>query len=847
MSNIAIQVDGLVKEYEVYAKPIDLAVEVLTRRKRHKVFRALDGVSFQVARGEVLGIIGSNGAGKSTLLKVITGVLEPTYGKVDISGRVTAILELGLGFNPEYSGRENIYLSGLLYGMDREEIDRKIEEIIDFSGLSEFIERPVKTYSSGMHSRLAFSIATAVEPDILIIDEALAAGDSAFVQKCMRRIRNLCSGGRTVLLVSHGTGLLAQLCQRVIWMEHGQVRMIGPAINVVQAYDLTAHQQADSASWIEVVDDQLDAFAPTDVAASEAKGADVEPPATAETMSLKEISATIGDGERHIFRRGPVLIDSVEMLDSDGALTTRLTLLKPFKLRIRYHVEGDIPDVSLGVALAVNGRYDLAGYMQFFTQNIRPFETRESYLEAPDRFFPIRSGVVILDFDYVPFRKGEYFLSIGLVPNTPGTWEFYEYRHFYYTFSVDDAGMDVGAPVFFNAKLTHLQDTDVRGNAAPTATSAAEQLDLHDAGEAAKAKETVMSEEEESLRGGRLDSEVTTLRGEIEAVCFGEGGGPDQWPRHERCPACAQGKLSPVFSKYGFTHARCAGCGFVCVDPFPPDLVLRKLYSGAYYTRTRELFELPLLKKGGAGTPFSAPPEVLHGIVTRATAEHKSGTWLDVGGGLGAFANLIQQMRPNWKVTLNELNARSVEIATSLFSLDAVADDPKTLLATGEQFDVVSSVAVLEHIPEPYEFLASYAQLVRPGGWLVTAVPHFSDLNATLSQGASANVVPPFHVSLFNEEGLSRLISRIPGLELSSIEQAGPAAFDLIHHPDTGDYWDITIPSVSDPEPRSILLQPYEHEKAVILNALQTVAPSLSEFFAKHDGRQYLVAFCRRR
>jgi lipopolysaccharide transport system ATP-binding protein len=211
VSSIAIRVKDLVKEYEIYAKPIDLAIEVLTRRPRHKTFRALDGINLEVVRGEVLGIIGSNGAGKSTLLKVLSGVLEATSGSVEVVGRVTAILELGLGFNTEFSGRENVYLSGLLYGMDRAEVSRKIDEIIDFSGLGEFIERPVKTYSSGVHARLAFSIATAVDPDILIIDEALAAGDAAFVQKCLRRIRQLCSGGRTVILVSHGTGLLAQL------------------------------------------------------------------------------------------------------------------------------------------------------------------------------------------------------------------------------------------------------------------------------------------------------------------------------------------------------------------------------------------------------------------------------------------------------------------------------------------------------------------------------------------------------------------------------------------------------------------------------------------------------------
>lgn len=852
MNEVAIRVCGLVKEYEVYTKPIDLALEVLTRRKRHKVFRALDGVSFEVSRGEVLGIIGSNGAGKSTLLKVITGVLEPSQGRVDINGRVTAILELGLGFNPEYSGRENIYLSGLLYGMGRQEIDSKIEEIIDFSGLAEFIERPVKTYSSGMHSRLAFSIATAVEPDILIIDEALAAGDSAFVQKCMRRIRHLCSGGRTVLVVSHGTGLLAQLCQRVIWMEHGRVRMVGPAINVVQAYDLTAHQQADSASWIETVDDHLDTPATVGEAGQAAE-------ITAETKtaappvgsnSLKDIVEAAGDGERHIFRRGPVFIDSVEMLGPLGELTTRLTLLKPFTLKIRYRVEGDIPAETLGVALAINGRYDLSATAQYFTQNIRPFETRDTYADARDRKRPAERGVIILEFDYTPFRKGEYFLSIGLVPNTPGTWEFYEYRHFYYPFSVDDAGMDVGAPVFFDARLTHLHGVD---GASAISTESDETSESVEHSLAGTAVEVAPGDSEppasiEAEAEAPTEAQVLTLRGEIEAICFGDGGYPEKWPRHKRCPACTGGgPLTPIFEKYGFSHARCADCGFVCVDPFPPDDILKELYAGAYYTRTRELFELPLLKEGGVGTPFSAPPEVLREIVDKATAGVQRGAWLDVGGGLGAFANLIQEMRPDWKVTLNELNPQSIEIARSLFNFDVVNDDPGKLLAAGERFDVVSSVAVLEHIPEPYEFLTSYARLVQPGGWLVMVVPHFSELNATLSQGSSANVVPPYHVSLFNERALKELMSRIPGIELVSIEQFGPAAFDLIHHPDTGDYWDITIPSASSPVPRSIMLEPYEHEKAVTLNALQKTAPLLSEFFAEHDGRLYLAAFCRRR
>ena len=249
----AIRVQNLSKEFEVYDRPVDIALELFSRKSRHRVFRALDNVSFDVGRGEVMGIIGANGAGKSTLLKIITGVLDATAGSVEISGRVTAILELGLGFNAELPGRDNIYLSGLLYGMTKGEIERKYKSICEFSGLEDFIDRPVKTYSSGMMARLAFSIATAVDPDILIIDEALAAGDAMFVQKCLKRIRDFCNGGRTVLLVSHGTGLLAQLCKRVAWLDKGVLRECGSALSVIQAYDLAAHAGTDKTGWVEDV------------------------------------------------------------------------------------------------------------------------------------------------------------------------------------------------------------------------------------------------------------------------------------------------------------------------------------------------------------------------------------------------------------------------------------------------------------------------------------------------------------------------------------------------------------------------------------------------------------------
>ena len=162
-----------------------------------------------------------------------------------------------------------------------------------------------------------------------------------------------------------------------------------------------------------------------------------------------------GEIGRQVFRRGPVFIESVELFDACDRLTTRLTLLERFTLKVHYRVDGTLPKPTLGIALAVNSKYDLAPVAQFMTQNIRPFETRESYDKSPDRFRAVPRGTLMLSFNYVPFRKGEYILSLGLLPNEPATWEFYEYRHLYYPFSVDDAGMDVGAPVLLNPVLTH--------------------------------------------------------------------------------------------------------------------------------------------------------------------------------------------------------------------------------------------------------------------------------------------------------------------------------------------------------------------------------------------------------
>ena len=252
-----IEAKQLGKCYHIYDRPQDRLKQMLWRGRRrfYREFWALRDVSFTVRRGETVGVIGRNGSGKSTLLKLLCGTLAPTTGALAVRGRVAALLELGTGFNPEFTGRENVYLNAAILGLDDAEIERYLPEILEFADIGDFVDQPVKTYSSGMAVRLAFAVAAHVRADILVIDEALSVGDVFFVQKCMRFLRQFQEEG-TLFFVSHDTGAVINLCDRVLWLEHGQLHEAGPAKEICEHYLAILREPPDAAGAMKRSKDQ---------------------------------------------------------------------------------------------------------------------------------------------------------------------------------------------------------------------------------------------------------------------------------------------------------------------------------------------------------------------------------------------------------------------------------------------------------------------------------------------------------------------------------------------------------------------------------------------------------------
>ncbi|MEK5059467.1 hypothetical protein BK126_21435 [Paenibacillus sp. FSL H7-0326] len=351
-----IKVNNLSKVYKIYEKNTDRIKEALLpkSRNKHREFFALNNVSFEVSRGEIIGIVGKNGSGKSTLLKIITGVLQPTSGEISVLGKVSALLELGAGFNPEYSGMENVYLNGTIMGYTRQEVDQRLDAILSFADIGDFIHQPVKTYSSGMFARLAFAVAINVEPEVLIVDEALSVGDAAFQAKCMKRMKSLMKSGTTILLVSHDTGTMKSMCSRVVYLNQGEVIDIGDAGEVCDRYI----QDLRSREGMFTLKDNL----PNE-----------KEPST--SISLQENTSFYSEKEKIQFDKavinnrtgtGEVLINFCGLYNELGVASAEFGFDDLIRLRIEYLAVDDINNLVIGIHVRDKNQMEIIGTNTFY-------------------------------------------------------------------------------------------------------------------------------------------------------------------------------------------------------------------------------------------------------------------------------------------------------------------------------------------------------------------------------------------------------------------------------------------------------------------------------------------------
>jgi len=817
----SIRVANLSKVYRVYPRPLDMLREIVQRSPHHTEFAALRDVSFEVKRGDVMGIIGLNGSGKSTLLKIITGTLDKTAGEVDVRGRVSAILELGTGFHPEYTGRENILTGGLCLGMTRDEVMRKMDGIIDFSGLREFIDRPFKTYSSGMQARLTFATATSIDPDILIIDEALAAGDAAFVQRSFSRIRQICKSGCTALLVSHSTGMLGQVCNRVLWLDQGSIHMIGDPLSVIRQYDLNIHHLVSA--YRNPVRTGVE---PGD---SSRAGASKSEPGI-RPMSEFDPATLYQAAPHSVFRAGPVIIERVELLNQHGQATRLFSPWDSLVIRAHYRCDGEIPDDTLGMAMSLNRKADLLAICHGSSANPDSYEDTAHYNRVPFRKKPSHAGVMEARLQPLQLAPGEYLVSLGLLPGVPGNLQFYEYHHFAYEIAVHSGGASQTAGFVY--PLVHWSHNSSNGVYESPTAGAVKPADWR----------------EHLLQTTQEPGQYKSINEEIDSVCFREGGYPNGWLRHQHCPCCLSTRIISAFLKFNLEHWVCGECDFVFLNPYPPPQLLDRLYNAAYYPAVRRFVELPKAKAGREDAAlFSYPISVMLRIIEEARSSVGTGRWLEVGGGIGSFAHLVQQRLPDWSVFFNETNRVSLDAAREAYGLATLSDSPAELKARGLEFDVISAIDVLEHTPDPCEFVRQYLQVLRPGGILVIGVPRFSRLNRLISQESSSAVIPPYHLSLFNEHNLVRLLNRAGPFENVRVWVDGIPAFTLLDFVKTWQHWDIKVPDAIQDQPTGVQVTPYPEHVSRWLNALGAAYELTRDLFLEVDGGSLLTVIARKK
>lgn len=398
MNNVAIKVDNVTKMYKLYDKPSDRLIESLglSKKKKYKEHYALNGISFDVSKGECVGIIGTNGAGKSTILKIITGVLNPTSGRVDINGRISALLELGAGFNQEYSGLENIYLNGTMIGFSRDEIDAKLNDILAFADIGEFIHQPVKTYSSGMFVRLAFAVAINIEPEILIVDEALSVGDVFFQAKCYKKFDEFKENGKTILFVSHDLGSIGKYCDRVVLLNKGNKVAEGTPKEMIDLYKKLLVSKDDLASE-EIAEENVENQNEKNEAEEDINESDVQ--ITKPHQGKMQDNLTVNPNVSN-YGNGKAEIIDFAIVDSKGNITNNIEKNTKFKIIMKVKCNEDITDPIFAYTIK-----DLKG------TDINGCNTMAERINVPD----LKTGDIrTITFSQIMYLHGnEYLLSLG--------------------------------------------------------------------------------------------------------------------------------------------------------------------------------------------------------------------------------------------------------------------------------------------------------------------------------------------------------------------------------------------------------------------------------------------------
>lgn len=390
-----ISVKNLSKCFEMYQSPSHRLWQTLCMGKKqfYKEFWALKNINFELKKGECIGVIGRNGAGKSTLLQIITGTLPQTTGEVYTKGRIAALLELGSGFNPEFTGRENVYMNAAILGFKRSEIEEKLEEIVKFAAIGDFIDQPVKTYSSGMMVRLAFAVQVVVEPDLLIVDEALAVGDATFQFKCLTRIKEIVAKGTSVLLVSHDSGTVKSFCDKCLWLKKGEVYAYGDAGQIVDAYEREVRMETEQ----EVLTDSSKKEKHSVLLDSKLKQAliiDVD-----SLWRLRQDFDKSVSGTRHGLGKGKIC--NLELLDGTGdSLILNLQYDQPVIVRIFFEIDEDVEDLAIYYILKDSKNIELLGSGNYVLK---------------DSFFSLKRGRHIVDFKTsFPVTAGVYSLSAAI-------------------------------------------------------------------------------------------------------------------------------------------------------------------------------------------------------------------------------------------------------------------------------------------------------------------------------------------------------------------------------------------------------------------------------------------------